>query len=91
MQLTVTDTLTAANNIPEATLRKQLVIRNTGANVVYFGWEATVSAAAGANQGVPLEPDEFLTFAGPELDLRSTLFLVCATGQSTTVNYTQHG
>lgn len=86
MQITVTDTPTY---LPEAIGRKQLILRNTGSNTVYYGWESTVSATAGASQGVPLKADEPLSFAGRDLDLSGRLYLVCASGQTTTINYTQ--
>lgn len=86
-QLTVTDTLTAANNIPSRPGRKMLILRNTGDATVFLGWETTTSATAGADQGLPLEAGEFLSFGGRDLDLQSDLKLVCATGETTTVNY----
>ena len=88
--LTVTDALTDANNIPALSGRKQLMIRNTGENAVYFGWEPNVSNS-GAHQGVPLEPGEFIAFAGRDLDISDSLRLICADGESTTINYTQRG
>lgn len=90
MQVTVTSTLLTANNIPSKIGRKQLMLRNTGENVVYYGWEADVSATGGT-QGIPLEPDEFIAFGGQDLDLGSELKLICAAGQTTTVNYSQKG
>jgi len=86
-QVTVTDALTPANNIPTRPGRKQLILRNTGESTVFLGWESTTSATAGADQGLPLEAGEFLSFGGRDLDLQSDLKLVCAAGESTTVNY----
>lgn len=90
MQVTVTSTLDSANNIPAKPGRKQLMLRNTGDNTVYYGWEADVSAA-GATQGIPLEPDEFIAWGGKDLDLNSELKLICGAGETTTVNYSQKG
>ena len=89
MKITVTDTQTS---IPAAgTGRRQLILRNTGSSTVYLGWESTMVATDNANQGVPLLADETISFGGPDLDLRGALYLVCASTESTTVNYTQRG
>lgn len=86
MQLTVTDTRQYIDSDGDVLLA--LVLRNTGANTIYFGWEDTTVATAGANQGVPLEVDEMLAMAGRDIDVGGRLFLVCASGQSSTLNYT---
>lgn len=88
MKVTVTDAHNAANDIPARNGRKQLLMRNTGANPVYYAWESNVTAS-GAAQGIPLNAGEFIAFAGKDLDLNSSLKLVCAAGQYTTVNYTE--
>lgn len=84
-QISVTQ---AGTVIPAQPGRKQLVLRNTGSNTVYFGWEGDVTAAAGATQGVPLKADEVLSFGGRDLDLQGELRLITASGETTTVNYT---
>jgi membrane-bound lytic murein transglycosylase len=87
MQITVTDTRTYLEaNGPQV---MAMVIRNTGANTIYFGWEDTTVAAAGANQGVPLEPDEMVAFAGRDIDVGGRLFLVCAATETSTLNFTK--
>lgn len=87
-KITVTAVLTTANNIPAMSGRKQLILCNTGANPVYYGWEANL-AGGGNNQGVPLNPGATIAFAGRDLDISDELRLVCAAGQTTTVNFTQ--
>jgi hypothetical protein len=87
MQITVSDELTSI--IPLTSAPSQLIVRNTGSDTVYFGWEPCTVAEAGESQGVPLAPDETITFGGPDLNLNGPLFFICATSGSTTINYTQ--
>lgn len=68
--------------------RKHLTLRNTGASNLYVGWEPETTAG-GATQGVLVEPGEFYAPAGRDLDLSAPLRLVCAAGETTTINYTQ--
>jgi hypothetical protein len=85
MQITVTETaqtLTARNQ------RAKLVLRNTGANIIYFGWE-TSTTASGSTQGVPLEADEVVTLAGRDVDCAQGIILICGAGQTSTLNYTE--
>ena len=85
MQITITETpqtLTARNR------RAKLVLRNTGSNTIYFGWETTTTASS-TTQGVPLKADEILTIAGRDLDCAQGIILVCAAGQTSTLNYTE--
>ena len=89
MKITVADTLNKID--PQGLNPSQLIVRNTGSESVYFAWEEPASAAAlhtGAAQGVPLKADEMLCFAESEIDLNGPLHLVCASGESTTLNYT---
>lgn len=85
MQITINDTQTLLD-IP---LGVALVeIANTGSATVYRGWETFVEAA-GANQGVPLATGHQILYGGAQIPLSGqTLRLVCATGESTTLNYT---
>lgn len=89
MKITVTDALNKID--PQGLNPSQLIVRNTGSSTVYFAWEEPASAAAlhtGDAQGVPLKADEMLCFADAEIDLNGPLHLVCATGESTSINYT---
>lgn len=85
MKITVTETRTA---IPAASGRGQLIAVNTGAKNAYYGWENTVTAS-GDTQGVPVEPGAPIAMAGRDIDLTQPLYLICATGESTTINFTQ--
>jgi hypothetical protein len=86
MQITVTETRQSIGGGGDVVMG--LILRNTGSNTIYFGWEDTTVATAGANQGVPLEADEMLAMAGRDIDVGGKLFLVCASGQTSTLNYT---
>jgi len=89
MKITVSNTLNKID--PQRLDPSQLIVRNTGSSTVFFSWEEPASAAAlhtGAAQGVPLKADEMLCFADREIDLNAPLHLVCASGESTTVNFT---
>lgn len=86
MQMTVTD---SRQYIPtNGDVFLAMILRNTGSNTIFYGWEDTTSAAAGANQGVPLEADELLSLAGRDIDVAGRLFVICATGLTSTLNYT---
>jgi len=85
MQITITDspqTLTAVNR------RSKIVLRNTGSSTIYFGWEPTTTAT-GDTQGVPLKADEALTLAGRDVDCAQGIVFVCATDDTSTLNYTE--
>ena len=85
MQITVTDeqTFINASRIPV----KASVFKNTGEDTVYFGFEEA-TAASGEDQGIPLAAGETLTMAGEDLELGRRVFFICATDETTTVNYT---
>ena len=84
MQITITDEVQSLHR-PGA---KLLLMQNTGAKTLYYGYESTTVAAAGANQGVPLLAGQQLSANGRDSGLNGNLRLVCASGESTTVNYT---
>lgn len=85
MQITATDKQVLLEIPLGATL---VEIANTGSNTVYRGWETTVSAA-GDSQGVPLAAGNQIIYGGGQLPISGrTLRFICASGQSTTINYT---
>lgn len=88
MKIDVTETQTS---LPSMSGRKQLIIENSGASDLYYGWEKSTVATDNEYQGVKLAAGAVIAFADPHIDLGGALFLICATGQSTTVNYTQRG
>ncbi|HYF37660.1 MAG TPA: hypothetical protein VD994_20330 [Prosthecobacter sp.] len=85
MQLTVSN---AKASRLECTLQtRRLILRNTGTNTIYFGYEPTVTAA-GETQGVPLKPDEILTLDQGGQAFQDSFYMICAAGQTSTINYT---
>lgn len=85
MKLTVTDSLTP---LPARVARQQIVIANVGSSTAFWGWERS-TAAAGANQGLPLDPGAILSFGGEGFNVGAPIFFICADGEGTEINYTQ--
>lgn len=85
MQVTVTAT---QSQLPALHHRRKLILANTGSNVIYYGWEETTSAS-GDNQGIPLAASAQVSLNGGDIGLSNTLYLICASGQTSTLNYTQ--
>jgi hypothetical protein len=76
-------------SIPARVGRKQLRIRNEGTNNARFGWESNITSSGAATDGVLLKPDEREVFESKMIDVSGPLFLICATGQTATVSYTE--
>jgi hypothetical protein len=83
-----------ATSIPGRAGRKKLVFTNAGTNTVYWAWESTVTAT-GSTKGIPL-PAQDATSGGPvvlldgaEVGTQKPIYLVCASGQTATVIYTE--
>ena len=85
MKITVTETQV---ELPAQYPRRQIVVTNTGSKTAFWGWERTTEAA-GDNQGLPLDPGAIISFGGQGFDTSAPIFFVCATGEDTTINYTQ--
>lgn len=76
--------------IPAKVGRKQLIVRNEGSDSLRYGWEATVTNdGTAATDGVLLKVDEVVAFAGLDIDPTGTLKLICASGETATVSYTE--
>jgi hypothetical protein len=82
MQITVTDTQKCLE-IPAGT--RLVEIANTGSQACYRGWEPETSAA-GATQGLPIAAGAQVIYNDVPLSAK-VLRLQCATGLSTTINY----
>lgn len=63
------------SGIPERNFRKQLFVQNISPVRIKFGWELDTSWS-GLTEGVPLEPGDYRTFGGADLDLRGRLYMV---------------
>lgn len=63
------------SGIPEANFRKQLYVQNVSPVRIKFGWEGETTWD-GLTEGVPLEPGDYRTFGGMELDLRGKLHMI---------------
>lgn len=61
---------------------------NTGEAVVYYGFESTITAADGDDQGVPVQPGENKMLSGKEVASR-VIHFITAEGEATTINYTK--
>ena len=86
MQLTITDQLTLLE-IPLGV--SLLEIANTGSATAYRAWERQLQAAPGPLQGVPLGAGNQILYGGAQVPLSGqTLRFICATGDTTTINYT---
>jgi hypothetical protein len=85
MQITVTETV---SQLPADTKRRKMVLQNTGSNTIFWGWESTTTAS-GSTQGVLLAAGATLSLGGSDMGLANTIFLVCGTGLTSTLNYTQ--
>ncbi len=84
--ISVTD---AGQTIP-AGRRSQLILRNEGADDVRIGWETAVTNDATAEtDGMLLKLDEVVAFGGADLDIGGALKLICASGETATVSYTE--
>jgi hypothetical protein len=87
MQLPITSTKLA--KLSGTVQTRRLLLRNTGSSTAYFGFEDTVTASAGATQGVPLKADEILAIDQDGKGFGDSLYFICASGQTTTINYTR--
>jgi len=63
------------SGIPEANFRKQLYVHNVSPVRIKFGWEGETTWD-GLTEGVPLEPGDYRTFGGMDLDLRGKLHMI---------------
>lgn len=84
MKIEITDE--AAVLLPFTADRHRLLGRNTGSSTIYFGFSAAVVGYDDAAQGIPIEAGEIFKYDGRDKYPQS-LYLVCATGESSTFNY----
>jgi hypothetical protein len=85
MKITVTE---LGVSIPLTEQTTILEVHNTGSSTVYRGWEPATTASDDANQGLPLAADKAIVYGGHGVGLqRGNLYLITASGETTTVNY----
>ena len=83
MKIDVTDTSAA---IPDLPGEHRLLGRNTGSSTIYFGFRESVVGDDDDLQGIPIEAGEMFEYSGID-KYQDSLYLVCATGESSTFNY----
>ena len=83
MKIEITD---EAALIPFTADKHRLLGRNTGSSTIYFGFSEAVVGDDDAAQGIPIEAGEIFKYDGRDKYPQS-LYLVCATGESSTFNY----
>ena len=77
--------------IPSMPGRKQLILCNEGPESVRYGWESATTSDDSETDGVLLTAGQTLALGGRELDLAAQLYLICASGETATVSYTERG
>lgn len=88
-KFTVTATI-KGDGLPVRLACKGVMLQNTGESTVYWGWESNITATDDANQGIPLPPGEWRSLSQDHFNLKAPLYFICATGETTTINFSQN-
>jgi hypothetical protein len=62
---------------------REIILRNSGSNRVYFGFNAAISTDSNGPYGVYIESGEFIVFTGIKAD--SDIYARCASGETSTL------
>ena len=62
---------------------REIILRNSGSNRVYFGFNGSVSTDSNGPFGVYIESGEFIVFSGLKAD--ADIYARCASGETSTL------